>query len=359
MAAKTSHLKHLALLAMWMVVIAVLSGPAGSEESMRDGISWLLRPLSAVLGGPPAGEAISGEAVWVLRKLLHMGEYGILALVAFRWFASLGLGASGRAVSGAFALSATYSALDELHQTLTPGRTGAAGDVLIDLLAVCIVLAVTAAERGRPGESLSRGFDLIAAAVGLVLAAPLMLAAAAAVLLNMGRPVLFPQRRVGWYDRPFTLIKFRTMSPRHDANGRALTATERLTPTGRLLRQFSIDELPQLWNVLRGEMSLVGPRPLYLEYLPYYTPRERKRHLVRPGLTGLAQVMGRNTARWDDRLELDVRYVESKSLLLDLRILLRTVGKVIARSDVLDDAIEGSLAKHRAHLSQDPHAAGR
>ncbi len=359
MPAKTGHLKHLVPLAVWMLVIAVLSGPAGSEDSMRDGISWLLRPLSALLGGPPAGEAISQEAVWVLRKLLHMGEYGMLALLAFRWFSSLGLAASGRDISGAFVLSATYSVLDEVHQAFMPGRSGAPADVLIDLLAVCAVLTAVSAERARPGEFLSRGFDLIAAAVGLVLAAPLMLAAAAAVLLNMGRPVFFPQRRVGRHDRPFTLIKFRTMGARHDANGRALSATERLTPTGRLLRQFSIDELPQLWHVLTGEMSLVGPRPLYVEYLPHYTPRERKRHLVRPGLTGLAQVMGRNTARWDDRLEMDVRYVESKSLLLDLRIVLRTVGKVIARSDVLDNAIEGSLAEHRSRVSRDSGAAGR
>jgi lipopolysaccharide/colanic/teichoic acid biosynthesis glycosyltransferase len=179
------------------------------------------------------------------------------------------------------------------------------------------------------------------------------------VLLNMGRPVLFRQRRLGRSERPFVLVKFRTMGPRDSEDGRALTPSERLTPTGRLLRQLSIDELPQLWSVLRGDMSLVGPRPLYPEYLPYYSPRERKRHLVRPGLTGLAQVMGRDRAAWDERLELDVRYVESKSLLLDLWIMLRTVGKVVARSDILDTAVQGSLAGHRAHLLDDDQTSGR
>ncbi len=189
-----------------------------------------------------------------------------------------------------------------------------------------------------------RAVDLLGACVGLLLTAPIMFAAAVAVWLTMGTPVLFRQRRLGRYERPFTLLKFRTMRP---ANDQEIPSSERLTRTGRLLRQLSIDELPQLWNVLRGEMSLVGPRPLYPEYLPYYTLRERRRHLVRPGITGLAQVSGRNRSRWDDRLELDVQYVTRKSLTLDLWIIFKTFAKVLRRSDVMERAIQGSLVKHR------------
>lgn len=358
MAEKRGHLKHLVPLVVWMAVIAALSGPAGSEESMRGVVSWLLRPISALVGGPPAGEAISEEAVWVLRKLLHMTEYGLLAFLAWRWFASLSLAPMGRDLSGAFVLSVGYAALDEFHQAFIPARTCALGDVVIDVLGISIVLAAITMERARPGELLYRGVDLVGAVLGIVLAAPLMLAASVAVFLNMGRPVLFRQRRLGQGERPFVLMKFRTMGPGQSEDGRTLTPSERLTPTGRLLRQLSMDELPQLWNVLRGDMSLVGPRPLYPGYLPYYSPRERQRHLVRPGLTGLAQVMGRDRSAWDERLELDVRYVERKSLLLDLWIMLRTVGKVVARSDVLDTAAQGSLAKHRAHLLDDDQIGG-
>jgi lipopolysaccharide/colanic/teichoic acid biosynthesis glycosyltransferase len=183
-----------------------------------------------------------------------------------------------------------------------------------------------------------------------------MLMAAIGIRLNMGAPVLFRQRRLGRHEQPFTLLKFRTMGPPGDHRGLPLTASQRLTPTGRILRQLSVDELPQLWNVLRGEMSLVGPRPLYVEYLPYYTERERKRHQVRPGLTGLAQISGRNRSQWDDRLEMDVRYVEASCLWLDLRILMTTVVRVLRREDVMDTAIQGSLAKHRASRPTAPAA---
>jgi lipopolysaccharide/colanic/teichoic acid biosynthesis glycosyltransferase len=204
-------------------------------------------------------------------------------------------------------------------------------------------------EEGKPGERFAhRALDLVGATFGLAAAAPLMLMAAIGIGLNMGSPVLFRQRRLGRFERPFTLLKFRTMGRSLDEQGCQLTPSQRLTPTGRILRQLSIDELPQLWNVLRGDMSLVGPRPLYPEYLPYYTGRERLRHAVRPGLTGLAQIGGRNRAQWDDRLELDVRYVETRSLWLDVLILLRTVVQVLRREDVMDTAIQGSLAKHRA-----------
>ncbi len=189
-----------------------------------------------------------------------------------------------------------------------------------------------------------RAMDLLGALVGLLLAAPIMLVAALAVWLTMGAPVLFRQRRLGRYELPFILLKFRTMRPAKDQEE---SSSDRLTRVGRFLRQLSIDELPQLWNVLKGEMSLVGPRPLYPEYLPYYTPRERRRHLVRPGITGLSQVSGRNRSPWDDRLELDVQYVARKSLWLDLSIILKTFAKVIQRSDVMERAVQGSLIKHR------------
>ncbi len=363
MTRKRDQLCHVAALVAWMVVIAVLSGQAGSEDSMRNAISWMLRPLSPVLREPDVGAAIPDPAIWLLRKLLHMTEYGVLAFLAYRSISSFARtaspGVSERSAAGAFALSLSCSALDELHQASMPGRTGATGDVVIDVLGISAVLAVILTQRAGRGELVYRVLDVIGAVATLALAAPLMMSAAAAVSLNMGRPVLFRQRRLGRDERPFTLLKFRTMKPRYDGTGRALAPRERLTPTGRLLRQLSLDELPQLWNVLRGEMSLVGPRPLYAEYLPYYTERERRRHLVRPGLTGLAQVMGRNTAPWDERLELDVRYVESKSLSLDLRILMKTVGKVLARSDVLDAAVQGSLAEHRRGLPRDREALSK
>jgi lipopolysaccharide/colanic/teichoic acid biosynthesis glycosyltransferase len=210
--------------------------------------------------------------------------------------------------------------------------------------------------RGEGGRSAQRALDLVGAAFGLAIGAPLMLIAAIGIRLNMGPPVLFRQRRLGRNEQPFTLLKFRTMLPPEDYHGRPLTASQRLTPTGRILRQLSIDELPQLWSVFRGEMSLVGPRPLYIEYLPYYTERERRRHKVRPGLTGLAQISGRNRSQWDDRLETDVRYVEASCLWLDLRILMATVVRVLRRDDVMDTAIQGSLAKHRASRPTAPTA---
>ncbi len=166
-----------------------------------------------------------------------------------------------------------------------------------------------------------RVLDLLGASVGLLLTSPLLLAATIAVRITMGRPVLFRQTRVGRDEKPFTLLKFRTMSEARDEFGKLRPGVARITPVGRKLRAFSIDELPQLWNVLRGDMSLVGPRPLHVHYLPYYTERERRRHRVRPGVTGLAQVMGRNSLTWDERLELDAQYVERKSLLLDVQLL--------------------------------------
>lgn len=168
-----------------------------------------------------------------------------------------------------------------------------------------------------------RGMDVVGAAVGLAVGAVPMAAVAVVVAATMGRPVLFRQRRPGRDGRLFTLYKFRTMREGGGTDG------DRLTSVGRALRATSLDELPELWNVLRGDMSLVGPRPLLPEYLDRYSPRQARRHEVRPGLTGLAQVSGRNALAWDDRLELDVRYVETWSLPGDLRILARTVASVV------------------------------
>jgi len=205
--------------------------------------------------------------------------------------------------------------------------------------------------------SLKRVLDITAAGVFLVLAAPAMFAASVLIWATMGRPVLFRQRRPGRLCRPFTLLKFRTMTEAQDAEGRPLGDCERLTPVGRWLRRLSLDEAPQLWNVLRGEMSLVGPRPLLMEYLPCYTPRERTRHLVRPGITGLAQVNGRNRLGWNERLELDARYAESQSLGLDLRILFHTACQVLRGRDVVTGALPDLTDERRDRIGVRVEAA--
>ncbi len=195
----------------------------------------------------------------------------------------------------------------------------------------------------------NRLFDIVVAGLLLILVLPILIVVWLAVRFRLGSPVLFLQQRPGLYGTPFTLYKFRTMTDVCDANGKLLPDGERLTKFGRLLRSTSLDELPELFNVLKGEMSLVGPRPLLTEYLPYYTEREQCRHSVRPGITGWAQVNGRNRAPWDERLEMDVWYVENRSLLLDIRILLMTAGKVLSREGVAsntDDA-ESYLSQER------------
>jgi lipopolysaccharide/colanic/teichoic acid biosynthesis glycosyltransferase/glycosyltransferase involved in cell wall biosynthesis len=174
-----------------------------------------------------------------------------------------------------------------------------------------------------------RALDLVLAAVALVLTAPIMALIAVAIRLTMGHPVLFKQDRPGLKEEIFTLFKFRTMSEAHDSTGKLLTDSARLTRLGALLRATSLDELPEFWNVLRGDMSLVGPRPLLVEYLPYYSSEERKRHAVRPGLTGLAQVNGRNATTWAERLDNDVTYSDTYSLSLDLLLLLCTIRTVL------------------------------
>lgn len=185
------------------------------------------------------------------------------------------------------------------------------------------VIRAEAHGRGK-GTALKRLFDIVISAAALTLFAPVLLGLAIAVWVSLGRPILFRQERPGRGGAPFTLYKFRTMRNDRGADGRLLPDERRLGRFGRWLRASSLDELPEFWNVLKGEMSLVGPRPLLLEYLPLYTPEQARRHLVRPGLTGWAQVRGRNALSWDERLALDIWYVEHQSLLLDLEILLRT-----------------------------------
>ena len=180
---------------------------------------------------------------------------------------------------------------------------------------------------GRFGK---RTFDLTVSSFALLLLLPLFGVVSAIVRLMLGRPVLFRQRRPGLNGRPFTLVKFRSLTDRYDGQGRPFPDADRLTRVGRVLRGSSLDELPELWNVLKGDMSLVGPRPLLMEYLPRYSPRQAQRHAVKPGMTGLAQVSGRNELAWEERFELDLFYAGHISLWLDLRILARTVWQVIA-----------------------------
>lgn len=179
-----------------------------------------------------------------------------------------------------------------------------------------------------------RGLDAVLAAALLVLFAPLLLLVGLFVAASLGRPVFFAQQRPGYRGRPFRLLKFRTMTQATDGDGRLLSDAERLTAIGRLLRASSFDELPELWNVLRGEMSFVGPRPLLMEYLPLYSAEQRRRHDVRPGITGWAQVNGRNELSWEKKFELDLWYVDHQSFALDLRILLLTLRSLLSARGV-------------------------
>jgi sugar transferase EpsL len=184
---------------------------------------------------------------------------------------------------------------------------------------------------------MKRVVDAVVSAVALVLLSPVMLAVAAVVALKLGRPVLFRQQRPGLQGRSFTLYKFRTMTDERAADGRLLPDAERLTRFGRLLRSTSLDELPELWNVVRGDMSLVGPRPLLEAYLPRYSAHHARRHEVRPGITGWAQVNGRNATTWEQRLDMDVWYVDHRSMRLDCTILWRTLKAVVTRQGVSAD----------------------
>jgi len=189
-------------------------------------------------------------------------------------------------------------------------------------------------------DRLKRGIDVVGAVVGLTVLAPVLATIALVVGWRMGRPVLFRQIRPGLDARPFSILKFRTMRGEADGHGPPLSDDQRLTGLGRTLRSTSLDELPELWNVLRGDMSLVGPRPLLMRYLERYTPRQARRHEVRPGITGLAQISGRNAISWDEKFALDVWYIDNRSFWLDIKILCLTLWSVLRREGISapDDA---------------------
>lgn len=181
---------------------------------------------------------------------------------------------------------------------------------------------------------MKRIFDIFFATLALCLTGPVIILVAIVVRVSIGSPIFFIQQRPGMFGVPFQMVKFRTMRDSFDVNDNPLPDHQRVTAIGRFLRSSSLDELPELWNVLRGEMSLVGPRPLLMEYLPLYSIEQARRHNVRPGITGWAQINGRNALTWEDRFRLDAWYVDNQSFLLDLRILAMTVVKVLAREGI-------------------------
>jgi len=181
---------------------------------------------------------------------------------------------------------------------------------------------------------IKRFFDFVVSIIGLLFSAPVILLIAFQIRRKLGSPVLFRQLRPGKNSKPFQLVKFRTMREGIDQDGSVLPDSERITPFGNFLRNSSLDELPELWNVLKGDMSLVGPRPLLKEYLPMYSPEQARRHNVRPGITGWAQVNGRNAISWEEKFKYDVWYVENHSFRLDMKIIWMTIKKVIAREGI-------------------------
>lgn len=191
---------------------------------------------------------------------------------------------------------------------------------------------------------IKRLFDIIASTIGLLLLAPVIAVVAFQIRRKLGSPVLFRQVRPGKDGQPFEMIKFRTMRDAIDQDGNPLPDSERMTPFGAFLRATSLDELPELWNVLKGDMSLVGPRPLLMEYLPLYSKEQYRRHEVRPGVTGWAQVNGRNAISWEDKFKLDVWYVDNRSLWLDLKIIYLTVKKVLVRDGISAEG-EATMSK--------------
>lgn len=191
---------------------------------------------------------------------------------------------------------------------------------------------------------MKRIVDILGAGLGLLLLSPVLAIVAYKIRRDMGSPVLFRQTRPGLHGKPFQMVKFRTMRNATDAEGKPLPDAERLTKLGQFLRSSSLDELPELWNVLKGEMSLVGPRPLLMEYMPLYSVEQARRHEVRPGVSGWAQVNGRNAISWDEKFALDVWYVDNRSLWLDLKIIWLTIRKVIKR-DGISAAGEATMSK--------------
>lgn len=194
-----------------------------------------------------------------------------------------------------------------------------------------------------------RLLDFLLSSVAIVVVSPVLLVVAVLVRVKLGSPVLFHQERPGRNEKIFTLCKFRTMTDKRDKDGNLMPDADRLTKFGKLLRSTSLDELPELFNIWKGDMSIIGPRPLLVSYLPWYTKEERLRHTVRPGLTGLAQVSGRNFLDWDSRLAKDVEYVKNLTLAMDISVLVKTVAVVFARDEVAEDTSvsEGNLAEIR------------
>ena len=201
---------------------------------------------------------------------------------------------------------------------------------------------------------LKRLLDIIIATTALILLSPLYAFVAYKVKKNLGSPVLFRQVRPGLHGKPFEMIKFRTMKDAVDAQGNPLPDSERLTAFGKMLRSTSLDEMPELWNVIKGDMSIVGPRPLLTEYLPLYNTEQAKRHNVRPGMTGHAQVNGRNAIGWEEKFKLDTWYVENQSTLLDFKIMFKTVHKVLAKDDISAEG-EATMTKFTGSNSGKKH----
>ncbi len=196
---------------------------------------------------------------------------------------------------------------------------------------------------------IKRLLDIVLSGMALILLSPVYLILAILIRVKLGSPVIFHQERPGKDEKIFTLCKFRTMTDERDENGELLPDAVRLTKFGKLLRATSLDELPELWNIFKGDMSIIGPRPLLVSYLPYYTEEEKLRHTVRPGLTGLAQVSGRNFLDWDRRLQKDVEYVKNLSFRMDLKVIFMTVKVVLVKEDVAEDTnfVEGNFAEIR------------
>ncbi len=286
-------------------IVATLA--TGAIDAVEDGVTGLLVPV--------------GDADALARAFLDLIEHPELAAR---------MGAAGRArVSESYTTLKVSQGLADLYHQLLRGTEGAdrQGGTKAGARAHRL-------RHSAPARAAKRMGDVIGALLGLAVAGPIMAAAAAAIGATMGSPVLFRQRRAGMHGRPFWLLKLRTMTDARDSQGRLLPDDLRITEVGRFLRRLGIDELPQLWNVLKGEMSLVGPRPLLVEYLPAYTTREQLRHEVKPGVTGCSQVNGRHTSLFSARFELDSWYVEHWSLGLDLRILMRTVPGLLCRDSV-------------------------
>ena len=207
---------------------------------------------------------------------------------------------------------------------------------------------------------IKRLFDICISGIALLVLSPVLLVLCVLIRTKLGSPILFRQERPGKDEKIFTLCKFRTMTDARDEKGELLPDDVRLTKFGKLLRATSLDELPELWNILKGDMSLIGPRPLLVSYLPYYTEEERLRHSVRPGLTGLAQVSGRNYIDWDNRLKKDVEYVKNLSFMMDMKVIFMTIKVVLGHSDVAENTnqVEGNFAEIRKARMQNAERRG-